>query len=213
MADATALLRLTTWLSPAFPTGGFAWSGGLEAACRDGRVADSDGLRAWCETLLLHGSLHNDAVLLKSVLEDELPAGEADALARALATSPERLDEMVEQGRAFAQAAAPWVPDLGNQHALPVAIALACRAAGIAGSDALVAFLNAAIGQQVQAAQRLAPIGQRVAMGVLAALEPAILAAADRAAQSSLADLGGFAPMLDMAAMNHAALDSRIFRS
>ena len=39
--DATALLSLVQWLSPAFPTGAFAYSHGLEQAVSVGDVADA----------------------------------------------------------------------------------------------------------------------------------------------------------------------------
>ena len=58
-----ALLRLMAWMSPAFPIGGFAYSGGLERAVHDRLVADATGLQGWIATLLRHGALWNDAVL------------------------------------------------------------------------------------------------------------------------------------------------------
>ena len=58
-----ALLRLMAWMSPAFPIGGFAYSGGLERAVHDRLVVDAAGLRSWLATLLRHGALWNDAVL------------------------------------------------------------------------------------------------------------------------------------------------------
>ncbi|MCJ9752928.1 urease accessory protein UreF, partial [Neorhizobium sp. BETTINA12A] len=51
------------WLSPAFPIGGFAYSGGLERAVHDGLVKDAASLTAWLTSLLGHGALWNDAVL------------------------------------------------------------------------------------------------------------------------------------------------------
>jgi len=45
--DTKALLRLMAWLSPAFPIGGFAYSGGLERAVHDGLVRDAAGLGGW----------------------------------------------------------------------------------------------------------------------------------------------------------------------
>lgn len=38
------LLRLMAWLSPAFPVGGFAYSGGLEAAVQSGHVSSAETL-------------------------------------------------------------------------------------------------------------------------------------------------------------------------
>ncbi|MGO7501218.1 urease accessory protein UreF, partial [Rhizobium ruizarguesonis] len=59
-----ALLRLTEWLSPAFPIGSFAYAGGLERAVADGFVTEATSLAAWIGTLGGNGSVWNDAVLL-----------------------------------------------------------------------------------------------------------------------------------------------------
>src|SRR5690349_613344 len=58
-----ALLRLMTWLSPAFPVGSFSYSHGLERAVHDGLVAGAGELQDWLEQLLEAGSAWNDAVL------------------------------------------------------------------------------------------------------------------------------------------------------
>ncbi len=84
---------------------------------------------------------------------------------------------------------------------------------GIALSDTLAAFLHALVSQMVQAALRLFPLGQDAAAGLLAELEPDILQAADAASTATLDDLGSAAPVMDIAAMRHATLDSRTFRS
>jgi hypothetical protein len=54
--DPLTLLRLQTWLSPAFPTGGYSWSHGLEQAVEDGHVADRAGLVAWVAGTLRFGA-------------------------------------------------------------------------------------------------------------------------------------------------------------
>jgi urease accessory protein len=64
MSDPTALQRLLTWLSPAFPVGAFAWSAGFETAIAERRVVDAAGLRGWIQGLLAHGGLRTDAILL-----------------------------------------------------------------------------------------------------------------------------------------------------
>ena len=43
----TELLSLIQWLSPAFPTGGYAYSHGLEQAVVDGSLTDAPSLRHW----------------------------------------------------------------------------------------------------------------------------------------------------------------------
>ena len=60
-----SLLHLLTWLSPAFPTGGFAYSHGLEWAVEAGDVRDEASLTAWMEDTLRLGALWSDTILLR----------------------------------------------------------------------------------------------------------------------------------------------------
>ncbi|HHS93754.1 MAG TPA: urease accessory protein UreF, partial [Rhodobacterales bacterium] len=45
--DAQSLLTLTRWLSPAFPTGAFAFSHGLESEVAAGRVTGARAVQDW----------------------------------------------------------------------------------------------------------------------------------------------------------------------
>ena len=97
------LLTLSQWLSPGFPVSGFAYSGGLETAVADGAVTGPETRADWARTLLVAGSLRNDAILLGLALR----AAEADQAladtAQALAGSAERWRETRDQGVAFAE--------------------------------------------------------------------------------------------------------------
>uniref|UniRef100_UPI00296E387A urease accessory protein UreF n=1 Tax=Xinfangfangia pollutisoli TaxID=2865960 RepID=UPI00296E387A len=94
----SGLLALVQYLSPAFPTGGFAYSHGLEQVIAEGTVRDAAALEAWLSDVLRHGAGWQDAVLLALTLREGAdPAALAD-LARALAPSSERLRETEEQG-------------------------------------------------------------------------------------------------------------------
>ena len=196
----TEMQRLMTWLSPAFPTGAFAWSGGLEAA-----GLEPDDLADWLTTSLERGPLWNDAVLCAAAQRGE----DVDELAVALAGSRSRRDETNALGEAFASAVAPW-EDVEAQ-SYPVAVGRAAR--GMDAETVLVAFLQSALVNQVQAAQRLMPLGQIRAMALLAQLEPVVAETARRAAASTTDDLGGCAFGIEMAMMRHETLSSRIFRS
>ena len=213
-----SLLRLIAWLSPVFPTGGFAYSAGLERAVADGLVTDADSLRDWLEALLAHGSAWNDAVLFaaswRECADDAVVAGLSE-LCEALAGSAERHRETMDQGRAFLAAARHWFgPDeLPERAPLPVAVGMACGRAAIALDNALGAWLQAWLTNQLQAAIRLSVTGQDGAARLLAALEPAVLDAVARAARSTPDDLGGFAFMAEIASMNHETLHSRLFLS
>jgi urease accessory protein len=63
--EPAALLRLLAWLSPAFPTGGYAWSHGIEWAVDSGDITDGATLGVWVEDVLRHGAGRNDTILLR----------------------------------------------------------------------------------------------------------------------------------------------------
>ena len=65
----------------------------------------------------------------------------------------------------------------------------------------------------VGAALRLLPLGQMEGQRVLWRLHPVIWRVAREAAVRDPADLSAFAPGLDIAAMRHASLETRLFRS
>src|SRR5882724_3180900 len=57
-----ALLRLQSWLSPAFPTGSYSYSHGLEWAVEAGNICDRETLVDWLEADLCYGSGRNEAI-------------------------------------------------------------------------------------------------------------------------------------------------------
>lgn len=213
-----SLLRLLAWLSPVFPTGGFAYSSGLERAVTDGQVTDAGSLQMWLEALLAHGSPWNDAVLFAASWRDCSDSGaiaELSELAEALAGSAERHKETMDQGRAFLAAARHWFrPDeLPDVVPLPVAVGMACGRTGIALEDALTAYVQAYLTNQLQAAIRLSVTGQDGVARLLAALEPTVLDTVSHAARSTPDDLGGFAFVAEIASMSHETMQSRLFLS
>lgn len=220
MADTVALVRLMTWLSPAFPVGAFSYSGGLEQAVADGDVGDAQTLRGWLLSLLAHGTLWNDAVLLAAAhraFDDAERLAEIAALAEALSGSAERQLETMLQGGAFLTAAASWphpvLDALGDAAAYPVAVGAVSAAHGIGAEAALAAFLHAVASNLVSVAIRCGVIGQKNAVSVLAGLEAEIIALAAAAAGSTLDDLGSATIRADIASLRHETLPTRLFRS
>lgn len=212
---ATGLLTLARWLSPAFPTGGFAWSHGLESAVREGLVADAQGLEAWLAAVLARGSGRTDAILLGAAAREEeaLALAELSELALALAPSRERRAETGQQGAAFAatvRALHGWdLPDL----ALPVALGRAARLGGLPPGPVAAVALQAFATTLAQAAQRLMPLGQTAAQGVVLRLAPLCAAVAEEAVALSPEDIGACALAVDLCSMRHETLEPRIFRS
>lgn len=213
--DHRPLLRLLAWLSPAFPTGGFAYSHGLEWAVEAGDITDADTLRAWLTDVLTHGSARSDAILLRHGHRNAFdPSALDDVAALALAATPsrERRDEALNQGRAFGLAVAPWT---ALPEDLPYAVAVGAAAAGenIPEDDTAVAYVQAFTTNLISAAVRLVPLGQTTGLRVLAALQPVILAVANETGAATLDDVGGCAFRSDLAAMRHETQYTRLFRS
>lgn len=215
-----ALLRLMAWMSPAFPIGGFSYSGGLEKAVEDRRVSDATGLYGWVEVLLRSGSLWNDAVFLADAWrngKDAVALSESADLARALAGSAERYRETVLLGDAFVAAAGAWphavLELLPKEVPYPVAIGAVAAGHGVPLRETVAAFLHAGVSQIVSAGIRLGVAGQKDGVAILAASEAIIGEMAARAVQSTLDDLGSATVIADTAAMRHEMQGTRLFRS
>jgi urease accessory protein len=205
------LLRLLTWLSPAFPTGGFAYSHGLEWAVEDGAVTDEASLADWVAETLRGGAFWSDVVLLRHAYAGE----DVIELSVALGSSAERRLESLAQGAAFVLAAAAWPGVDWPAGPMPYAVAVGMLAAaqGVPVDDAAVAFLHAASANLVSAAIRLVPLGQAAGLRVQAALEPVILAVAAASRDATLEELGGCVWASDIAAMRHETQYTRLFRT
>ena len=136
-------------------------------------------------------------------------------LAAALSFSVERHLETIAQGSAFVSAATLWVEvsDLPKDVPLPVAVGFVSGQSKVALEATLAAYLHAYVSNQVQAALRLIKLGQAGGVSVLAALEGKITECAQKAAASTLDDLGSSTLIADCLAMQHETMESRIFRS
>jgi urease accessory protein len=218
MTDASAaVLRLLAWLSPGFPTGAYAYSHGLEWGVDSGDIRDGDALLAWISDILSNGSGRNDAILLRHAHRS---ARDPDALqsltelASAIAPSRERLAETVDQGTAFLRSAQAWRrPSLPEAVAYPVAVGALAGWHDIDEDLTVAAYLQAFASNLISAGIRLVPLGQTTGLHVLVALEPIVLQVARDTSAAALADLGGCAFRVDLAAMRHETQYTRLFRS
>jgi len=209
-----ALARLLWFASPGFPTGGFAYSHGLEWAVEAGDVGDEEGLRNWLETLLKHGAGWNDAVLLRLAHRAAADGEGLDALieiAGALAPSTELHLETTAQGAAFAAAASVWGEAPVAAH--PVSFGAFAARQNIAEDACCTAYLAAWIANLVSAGVRLIPLGQMAGLRVLHALELTVQTVANESKTATLDDLGTACFRADIASMRHETQYSRMFRS
>lgn len=213
--EAPQLLLLLNWMSPAFPTGGFAYSHGLEWVIENGLISDANDLEAYISDLVVRGSGWNDAVLFSRCWDEGIEA--LNELALALTSSRERYLETTQMGSAFRSAARIFKLDASSQDgceiAYPVAAGSACIAAGLGKRDALLAYCQGFCAALTSVAVRLVPLGQTAGLEVLRNLMPVIARTAERAASATRDDLGSITISADIAAMKHETQHSRIFRT
>jgi urease accessory protein len=225
--EAAALYRLMTWLSPAFPVGGFAYSSGLEWAVEAGDIVDTATLQDWLDAMLGDGAGFCDAILLVQAYR-AAEAGEDAALrgiaefAAALVPSRERQLETTAQGRAFIEIArAAWAADgldamvagVDAPLVYPVAVGVVAAAHAVPLGATLHAFLHALVSNWISAASRLVPLGQTDSQRVLGRLEAAVASTANRALNAKLDDVGSATFRADLASLRHETQYTRLFRS
>lgn len=231
MADAD-LFDLMSWMSPAWPIGAFAHSGGLEWAVEAGHVTDRASTCAWLLALIGHGAIRNDLVLFTYAFRaaragDERALAEVADLALASQVGHERRLESTAQGAAFVRIArsasgverfAPQVEALGDvEAAYPVVAAILFAGRDIDLARALTAWLHGAVSNLVSAAQRLVPLGQTDGQLTLRDCRAAVLCAVEDACALPDGDpfeaLGGCTLVADLGCMAHETQYTRLFRT
>src|ERR1700756_2352575 len=152
-----ALLRLQSWLSPAFPTGSYGYSHGLEWAVEAEHVQDRKSLVDWLEADLSYGSGRNEAIFFSEAWrcamdDDRAKLYEIAELAAVFRGSSEFALESSQQGaaclatlrRVWPDRLLDWLSEiLGERHVQPsLAVVLGVRSArqGIPAGLALRAF-------------------------------------------------------------------------
>jgi urease accessory protein len=222
------LYRLLAWLSPAYPIGAFSYSHGVETAVEEGLVKDRASLVAWLDSILRRGTGAVDGALFATAWRaadaGDWPAFDAIAeRAAAWRGTSEMALESRQQGGSFLSITRTAWPHaalddvhrrLGGELALPVAVALAAAAHGIALEHALAGYLHAFSANLISAALRAVPLGQSDGQMALAALEGAVHDATSAAiAVESLDEVGTATPLLDWCSLRHETQYTRLFRS
>ena len=228
------LFRLLAWASPAFPTGGFSYSHGLETAVEEGMVYDRATLERWIATVVVKGSGRIDADILRdgyraAAAGDDLALAHATRRGCAYRATSELALESGQQGAAFLAAyeaawAAPHPPTAGavgpslsratgEEYCHAATFGAAAAGAGIALGDALLGYLQAFAANLMSAGLRLGIVGQSDGQRILAALEPAITAAAQAALTRGPENFGSASFAVDLASMAHETQYTRLFRS
>ena len=225
-----ALLRLQSWLSPAFPVGSYSYSHGLECAVEAGHIGDRKSLVDWLEADLCHGSGRNEAIFFSKVwhctIDDdraklfeiaELAAAFRGTAELALESSQQAASCLATLRRIWPDCVLDWLSEVlcSNRVQPALAVVLGARSAkeGIPLSLALSAFMQSYVANLVIAGVRLIPLGQTDGQLAIAELEGAVLAATAKATRAKIDDLGSVGFMVDLASMAHETQYTRLFRS
>jgi len=222
MTDAGALLTALQHGDSAFPSGGFAFSWGLETLKTDGLVTGADGVQAFLLGQLARRWASSDRYFLDKACGsagDIAALAALDAEVEAMALASELREGSRRAGRALlrahAELATPGVPAyhaavrdgraLGH---LPVAQAVAWTGVGLAAADVAAVSAYTLAAGIAQAAIRLSLLGPLQAQG--------LLSQARREIASILAEPvpdrpHAFTPAAEIAVMRHEAGGARLF--
>lgn len=234
-----ALFQLLAWTSPAYPTGAFSYSHGLEWAVETGAVTDLQTLLNYVTAVVSRGGGWVDTVLFAHAwraasaaanrpeshnqLEAVAELDDLAALACAFRGSAETALESRQQGAAFLDVTRkawphPTLDAFANRRAgVPiahcVAVAITCAAHGVPLTPSLHAYLHAVAANLVSAGARLIPLGQTQAQIAIARLSATLSDIIEHAQSTSLDDLGTSAPAVEICSLRHETQYTRLFRS
>ena len=227
--DALTLIQGLRFVDSFFPSGGFAYSSGLEAAVQGGAVRTAEDFSKYVEDLLRHGMGRREAVAVAKAWD-----AQARGLWREVIAADWELDSMKtgqesrlasrQMGRQVIRIAAEQMgghPILREFHAaveaertpshLAVSLGLVLAASGWSREDAVAAYLYQAATGMMSAALKLLPIGQREGQRRLDGWMPLIAELSGQAQPES--SMTSWSPVQDIYAMRHSRLTSRLFRS
>lgn len=214
-ADGSAVIELLL-ADGRFPGGGFAHSGGLEAAVGAGAVSDPASLRAF-----LLGRLHHGGVLEAWLAANACRAGlDPEALRRleeeaeAHQPSPAWRESVRTQGRGLRRSAALLWPELAplRCEVQPVVLGAVAAAAGLAPLAAARLAVYGLAMTVAGAAVKLAAFDMADVLAEVAACSPTIDALARQGAGEPVIHPRS-APLLELRAEVHRAWEVRLFAS
>ena len=211
-------------IDSAFPSGGFAHSGGLEASVHHGQVADAEGVRAFATQALAQAG-RSALPLVTAAHRQPADFAELDRLSDVFLSNPVANRASRAQGRALLTSVARSFPQttvrsieehvrreqLAAHHAPTLGVVLS--ALGVSLADTQRAFLYMALRGTVTAAVRLGLIGSYEAQHVQASLAGDIDTVIRRCGELAPRDIAQTAPLIDLFQSTHDRLYSRLFQS
>ena len=226
---AARILRILQFGDSMLPVGAFAFSAGLETAIAKGMVADADGLRAYTRTAL-EQSVRGDAVGLirahRAAWDDdiaELRHVDAELYARKLSSETRIMS--VRMGKKLNELSAEiitapllrrWREEIvrgATPGCYPVALGINFAVQGLPARDAFAVHQYGVAVMILGAALRLMRIDHIETQRILYELNTQVDVDYEEAAATPLADMAGFAPVMEILAAAHVKAKVRLFMS
>jgi urease accessory protein len=222
-----SLLQFTDGL---FPAGAYAHSFGLEACAQSGEVSDAAGVEGFLRAYLEGCAGPTDAVAMlcarqAAATEDLALCLALDEMLDAMKTPSELRDASRQMGRQTLRVAThlpshPLLEEFGKAVAgeltpghHPIVFGMVGGSLGWNALEMAGAYLYSTSAALVGAALRLLPLGQLAGQRIVWNVRPLIATLAEEAQHKNEQDMWSFAPALEIASMQHALLDARLFRS
>ena len=208
--DLTALLRLLQLADSALPVGAAAHSFGLETLVED------DVLTPESVESFLTGYLHECGAVEAAYVRRSYLGGDRQRLNDELSarkTSREAREASLKLGSRFAELVnriGACEPSLQSNLHYCIAFGAAAGQLGIPAETVVAAYLHQSVAGLISCCQRLMPLGQLAAGSILWRLKPAIGHTCDL---SRSEEVWWFSPSLEVAAMRHCRLETRLFIS
>ena len=197
-----------------FPGGGYAHSGGLEAAVAEGAVHDATTLRAFAVGKLTTNALVDAWFAAAACRGDDLAWLHAEYEARTIAPSLRSASRQLARG--LRRVAAPlWpLPPSGPDEHHPVLLGAVARAAELSSLQAAQLAVHGVLMGVLTAAPKLFAIDMTDAVAIAAGLAELADGVALEAADLSAAEPPAVgAPLQDLRADRHASWEVRLFAS
>ncbi len=223
-----ALLGLLRLASPALPVGGFSYSEALEAAVDAGLVHDEASAAQWLSDQLhlaqarsdlplvaaAHRAWqHHDAARIAQLNTWLLSTRETAELRAQSGQMGRSMLDWLRQQPADDDARVTTLAALAPVPTWPIAFALGAVQCGADTHETVLACGFAWAENQVQAALKAVPLGQRAGQRILARLAQELEPLAQTALTLDDDQRQVFAPLLAIASSQHETQYSRLFRS
>jgi urease accessory protein len=216
-----ALQQLT---DSALPTGAFAHSLGFEGYIERGLIHDADSFGHWLSAFVGQQLTYSDGLAIRFVYEG-VAVSELDSLLTAQLLPRQLREASTKMGTRLLEIGSEVFPspELAEYRALvgagraaghqPLAFAVVARSLGVPLTEALTAYLFAAVTSLTQNAVRAIPLGQNAGQRILRNAHDDVAAATGRIVRLTPDDFGAVSPGLEISQMRHERQRARMFMS